>query len=65
MADRDNDRDRDAARSDRSDTERDLDRALQRETKDLQGDAEDNRNLSGSTTWQTLTEEEQKKRDQR
>lgn len=33
-----------------------LDRALDRQRPDLQGDAEENRNLSGSSTWESLTE---------
>jgi hypothetical protein len=32
--------------------------ALKRTTKDLPGDTEQNRNLSGSTTYQTLTDEQ-------
>ena len=34
-----------------------LERALQRRTEDLAGDIEENRNLSGSTTYETLSEE--------
>ena len=34
-----------------------LDRALQRRNEDLAGDIEENRNLSGSTTYETLSEE--------
>jgi hypothetical protein len=34
-----------------------LDRALQRKVEDLTGDIEKNRNLSGSTTYETLREE--------
>ena len=65
MADKEKERDEAKEHGRHPDSERDLERALQRETKDLQGDAEDNRNLSGSTTWQTLTEEERRKREQR
>jgi hypothetical protein len=34
-----------------------LERALERRTEDLTGDIEENRNLSGSTTYETLREE--------
>lgn len=61
----------DPRRSDRSDENREQDivrdpdeqeayeRALQRESEDLPGDMEDNRNLSGSSTYETLSEEEE------
>ena len=60
MADKDRDRnqDRKDARTKQGDSERDLERALERETRDLPGDTEENRNVSGSTTYQTLTDEE-------
>ena len=47
------------AGSDERDAEqRELDRALQRPGRqDLEGDMEENRNLSGSTTWETLSEQ--------
>jgi hypothetical protein len=34
-----------------------LDRALERRNEDLAGDIEENRNLSGSTTYETLSEQ--------
>ena len=34
-----------------------LDKALQRRNEDLAGDIETNRNLSGSTTYETLSEQ--------
>ena len=36
------------------DSEDDLQRALQRRTEDLAGDLETNRNMSGSSTYETL-----------
>lgn len=46
------------ANSRRDDEQRDLDRALEKEKReDLLGDMEENRNLTGSTTWETLGEE--------
>jgi hypothetical protein len=42
-------------RDDRNDE--DLDEALERDQLDLPGDMEENRNLSGSSTWETLEEE--------
>jgi len=43
------------------DQSEELQRALQPEQRpDLQGDAEENRNLSGSTTWETLTDADRK-----
>jgi hypothetical protein len=40
---------------DRNDDQRDLDRALENQQReDLLGDMEENRNLTGSTTWETL-----------
>ncbi len=39
------------------DSEDDLQRALERRTEDLAGDLETNRNMSGSTTYETLSEE--------
>ncbi len=61
MADRTNDRDA----SDRNrggsgnggDDEEALQRALERRNEDLAGDIEENRNLSGSTTYETLREQ--------
>jgi hypothetical protein len=41
----------------RGDDERDLERALEKKREDLPGDIEENRNLTGSTTWETLDEE--------
>lgn len=41
----------------RGDNERDLERALEKKREDLPGDIEENRNLTGSTTWETLDEE--------
>jgi hypothetical protein len=40
------------------DSQEDLDRALQRQNEDLVGDMETNRNLSGSTTYETLEDQE-------
>jgi hypothetical protein len=46
-----------AGRSERSDEQRALDRALERQDReDLPGDMEENRNLSGSSTWETLSD---------
>ena len=45
------------AKSDRErseDEERDLERALEKKREDLLGDMEENRNLTGSTTYETL-----------
>ena len=39
---------------DQGDDQRDLDRALEKQREDLLGDMEENRNLTGSTTWETL-----------
>ena len=40
------------------DQQQELERALEKEKRDdLQGDTEENRNLTGSTTWETLEEE--------
>jgi hypothetical protein len=42
----------------KDDEQEELERALEKEKRDdLQGDTEENRNLSGSTTWETLEEE--------
>jgi len=62
-----NDRDRDQRAQgnprDAADQPEDLQHALEPEERpDLQGDAEENRNLSGSTTWETLTGAEEKGR---
>jgi hypothetical protein len=56
MADR-NDRNARDAQSSQGDDQAALDRALQRKTEDLAGDIETNRNLSGSTTYETLSED--------
>ena len=46
-----------AKSKDQNDEQRDLDRALQNQQReDLLGDMEENRNLTGSTTWETLGE---------
>jgi hypothetical protein len=37
--------------------EQDLDESLERQQLDLPGDMEENRNLSGSSTWENLEEE--------
>lgn len=42
-----------------SDDREAYDRALQRESKDLLGDMEQDRNLSGSTTYETLADEDE------
>jgi hypothetical protein len=50
----------------RDDDQKALDRALEKQKPDnLVGDMEENRNLSGSTTWETLGEEDEEnpKRD--
>jgi hypothetical protein len=39
------------------DSEEELQRALERRTEDLAGDLETNRNMSGSSTYETLSEE--------
>lgn len=65
MADRDSNRDQRSARGGRGDSERELEEALERESKDLQGQVEENRNVSGSTTWQTLTDDDRQDRDRR
>jgi hypothetical protein len=39
--------------------EQGLERALERTREDLPGDMEENRNLTGSTTWETLSEEQE------
>lgn len=41
------------------DSQEDLDRALQRQNEDLVGDMETNRNLTGSTTFETLTDQQE------
>ena len=46
-----------AGPKDRDDEQKELDRALEREQReDLLGDMEENRNLSGSSTWETLAD---------
>ena len=52
---RDNQRQQDEQQGD---SQEDLDRALQRQNEDLVGDMETNRNLSGSTTYETLEDQE-------
>jgi hypothetical protein len=54
--------DRDDRTNDRGgeDSEEDLQRALDRGPRpDLVGDMEENRNLDGSTTWETLPDEQE------
>lgn len=51
-------RDRDQQRQG-DDSQESLDRALQRPREDLLGDTEDNRNLTGSTTYETLPDQEE------
>jgi hypothetical protein len=60
MADKDNRRDRQRAEEGgpEGDDAQAYEQALKRTTKDLPGDTEQNRNLSGSTTYQTLTDEQ-------
>jgi hypothetical protein len=63
---KDRDRDQRARGNQQNDADQpeDLQRALEPEKRpDLQGDAEENRNLSGSTTWETLTGAEEKGRE--
>ena len=44
-----------AKSKDQGDEQRDLERALEKQHReDLLGDMEENRNLTGSTTWETL-----------
>src|SRR5215217_795663 len=43
-------------RNTQNDDEQELERALERPRIDLEGDTEENRNLSGSTTYETLPE---------
>lgn len=62
MADRPNDREstrrnQSGSSSNAGDSEEALERALERKTEDLAGDIEQNRNLSGSTTYETLREQ--------
>src|SRR5438105_15825099 len=45
------------AQGGKADDQQALDQALQRKTEDLAGDIETNRNLSGSTTYETLSEQ--------
>jgi hypothetical protein len=54
MANRDDDRQSGGAGGD---SEEELQRALERRTEDLAGDLETNRNMSGSSTYETLSEE--------
>jgi hypothetical protein len=60
MADKDKRQDRQPAeqREPQGDDPQAYEQALKRTTKDLPGDTEQNRNLSGSTTYQTLTDEQ-------
>ena len=61
MADRNDRTDEDAQSGDRGDQSGDdrsrLDRALERDRDQLAGDIDSNRNLSGSTTYDTLNEQ--------
>ncbi len=60
MANRDQPKDgerRDQTSSPGTDNQEAYERALQRKVEDLPGDMEQNRNLSGSTTYETLLEE--------
>jgi hypothetical protein len=54
MANRDDDQQSGGAGGD---SEEELQRALERRTEDLAGDLETNRNMSGSSTYETLSEE--------
>lgn len=48
------------------DQQEELERALDKGPReDLIGDMEENRNLTGSTTWETLDEDEDEKGEQR
>lgn len=48
------------------DTQEDVDRALRQEKReDLLGDIEENRNLTGSTTWETVDEKYNDENEQR
>ena len=44
-------------RQQQGDSQEDLDRALQRQQEDLAGDIETDRNLTGSTTYETLPDQ--------
>ena len=50
---------RDNNRQQQGDSQEDLDRALQRQQEDLAGDMETNRSLTGSTTFETLPDQEE------
>ena len=54
MANRDDERVRGGQGGGKDDSEDDLQRALERRTEDLAGDLETNRNMSGSSTYETL-----------
>ena len=49
---------RDNDRQQQGDSQEDLDRALQRQKEDLAGDIETDRNLTGSTTYETLPDQQ-------
>ena len=53
MADRNDERAR-GGQGGTDDSEEDLQRALERRTEDLAGDLETNRNMTGSSTYETL-----------
>lgn len=62
MADRTNDSSpsdptQNQRRASGGDDEQALERSLERKTEDLAGDIEENRNLTGSTTYETLSEQ--------
>ena len=57
MADRNDERTGGTQGGNGGDSEDDLQRALERRTEDLAGDLETNRNMSGSSTYETLSEE--------
>ena len=50
----------------KGDTQQDVDRALEQvKREDLLGDTEENRNLTGSTTWETVSEKYNDENQQR
>ena len=49
---------RDRQNEQQGDSQEALDRALERQSEDLLGDMEQDRNLSGSTTYETLPEDQ-------
>ncbi|MEJ7811553.1 MAG: hypothetical protein WKG32_14165 [Gemmatimonadaceae bacterium] len=65
MADRKDDTgNRDQKAGDSGDETEELERKLSRAREDLPGDMEENRNLTGSTTWETLSTEAEEKEAQ-